>query len=216
MRHPELRSQVARLNRALASSGLVKGTSGNVSGRDAVTGEVVIKPSGVLFEELNPESMVILDVDGNVIEGDLKPSVDSASHLHVYRSRADIGGIVHTHSKYATAFAVAGKPLPTTTTTHACLFGDEIPISGLAEIGEEQIGQAIVAEIGSAQAILMRNHGVFAVGPDPNTALRHAIYVEESAEATFLAQLLGGPVDELGKEFIESCRSMYVNDYGQR
>lgn len=215
MRHPELRSQIAQLNRALTTSGLVKGTSGNVSARDAATGEIVIKPSGVLFDALDAESMVVLDAAGNIVEGELRPSVDSASHLHVYRHRSDIGGIVHTHSKYATAFAVAGKPLPTTTTTHACLFGDEIPISGLAEIGEEQIGRAIVAEIGSASAILMRNHGVFAVGKDAGTALRHAIYVEESAEATFLAQLLGGPVDTLGADFIQSCRRMYLNDYGQ-
>jgi len=215
MRHPDLRSQVAQLNRALAASGLVKGTSGNVSGRDAATGEIVIKPSGVLFDELSAESMVVLDASGKVVEGDLRPSVDSKSHLHVYQHRTDIGGIVHTHSKYATAFAVAGKPLPTTTTTHACLFGHEIPISGLAEIGEEQIGRAIVAEIGAAPAILMRNHGVFAVGPDAGTALRHAIYVEESAEATFLARLLGGPVEALDKDFIESCRHMYLNDYGQ-
>ena len=215
MRHHELRSQVAKLNRALATSGLVKGTSGNVSGRDGATGDIVIKPSGVLFDELSAESMVVLDASGNVVEGDLRPSVDSASHLHVYRHRADIGGIVHTHSKYATAFAVAGKPLPTTTTTHACLFGHQIPISGLAEIGEEQIGQAIVAEIGASHAILMRNHGVFAVGPDAATALRHAIYVEESAESTFLAQMLGGPVEPLGEDFIESCRRMYLNDYGQ-
>jgi L-ribulose-5-phosphate 4-epimerase len=216
MLHPALRAQIADLNRMLASSGLVKGTSGNVSGRDPETGDIAIKPSGVSFQDITAESIVVLNAQGQVIDGDLRPSVDSASHLSVYRHRPDIGGIVHTHSKYATAFAVAGLPLPATTTTHACLFGGDIPVSGLVEIGEEQIGQAIIQGIGSAQAILMRNHGVFAIGPNANTAFRHAVYVEESAESTFLARQLDPTVEPLGKDFCQACRTMYVNDYGQK
>lgn len=215
MKHEELRQAVARTNKLLASSGLVKWTSGNASGRDRHSGDVVIKPSGVPFDELNAETMVVLDRDGQVLEGKLKPSVDSASHLYVYRQRPEIGGIVHTHSKYATAFAVAGLNLPVTTTTHACLFGGEIPCSGLIEIGEEQIGKAIVEEIGDAQAILMRSHGVFAIGADTNVALKNAVYVEESAEASFLAHSLGAKLKSLDDTFISACRKMYLNDYGQ-
>jgi L-ribulose-5-phosphate 4-epimerase len=210
-----LRAEITRLNKQLASTGLVRWTSGNVSGRDSETGHVVIKPSGVPFEELTPEMMVVLDAEGQKVDGYLNPSVDSISHMYIYQNRADIGGIVHTHSKYATAFAVAGLELPVTTTTHACLFGCAVPVSSLAEIGEEQIGIAVVNEIGEASAILMRNHGVFALGPDAGNALKNAVYVEESAEATFLGKMLNSSLATLDDSFVDDCRKMYINDYGQ-
>lgn len=215
MKHKELRQKIADLNKLLASTGLVKWTSGNVSGRDPSTGEIVIKPSGVAFGELTADMMVVLDGEGKIVEGDLKPSVDSASHLFVYRNRSDVGGIVHTHSKYATAFAIAGKDLPISTTTHACLFGDTIPCTGLATIGEEAIGKEIVDNIGEGNAVLLRNHGVFAVGKNADDAMKYAVYVEESAEASFLAFLLSGDIPSLDRAFIEDCRRMYLSDYGQ-
>lgn len=215
MLHNELRKSVYEANVRLADTGLVRWTSGNASGRDSATGHVIIKPSGVLFDELTPENLVVLDKDGAVLEGNLRPSVDSASHLYVYRHRPDLGGIVHTHSKYATAFALAGLPLPVSSTTHASLFGGPVPCTGLAIIGEEEIGREIVDHIGEGCAVLLKNHGVFTVGKSPNEALKNAIYVEESAEASFLTRVLSGRIPELDAAFIAATRRMYLEDYGQ-
>ncbi|MEM6431866.1 MAG: class II aldolase/adducin family protein, partial [Deinococcota bacterium] len=149
-----LRERVWEANLALPENGLVMATSGNVSGRDPETGYVVIKPSGYSFNKLTPEHLVIVDVHGTIIEGDLKPSVDTASHLYVYRHRDDVMGIVHTHSPYATSFAIRGEALPIYTTTSAAVFGGEIPVSEFATIGEEEIGREIVEKIGNNHAIL--------------------------------------------------------------
>ena len=216
MRCPELRRAVLEANVALHETGLVKWTSGNASGRDPETGLVAIKPSGVRAPELTADNLVLVNDDGDVVEGDLKPSVDTASHLYVYRHRPDVHGIVHTHSPYATAFAVAGRELPVTTTTHACLFGGPIPCSGLATIGEEEIGREIVEGIGEREAILMRAHGVFAIGRTVAAALKNAVYVEESAEHTHLARQLGAEPEVLSDEAIEAGRRMYLTGYGQK
>lgn len=215
MRCPELRRAVHEANVALHATGLVKWTSGNASGRDPETGLVAIKPSGVLMSALTSDSLVLVDVEGTIVEGDLRPSVDTASHLYVYRHRPDVRGIVHTHSPYATAFAVAGRELPVTTTTHACLFGGPIPCSGLATIGEEEIGREIVENIGEREAILMRAHGVFAIGRTVAAALKNAVYVEESAEHTHLAIQLGAEPEVLGDEAIAAGRRLYLTGYGQ-
>jgi len=211
----ELRRAVYAANMALHTTGLVRWSSGNASARDARTGLVAIKPSGVLFDALTPDNLVIVDLDGQIVEGNLKPSVDTASHLYVYRYMPQVHGIAHTHSKYATAFAVQGMELPVTTTTHACLFGGPIPCSGLATIGEEEIGKEIVDHIGTMEVILLRNHGVFAIGKTVMAALKNAIYAEESAESTFLAMMLGPNPVALGEEVIAAGRRMYLNDYGQ-
>lgn len=216
MRHEKLREDVCNANIQLAETGLVRWTSGNVSGRDPKSGEIIIKPSGVLFNELTPEKMVVLDASGQLIEGDLKPSVDSSSHLYVYRNMPRVFGITHTHSKYATAFAVAGKSLPISTTTHACLFGRTIPCTGLATIGEEEIGREIVENIADGSAVLLRNHGVFAIGKSAFDALKYAVYVEESAEASFLSFRLSGEIPVLDDDFVSNCRKMYLTDYGQK
>jgi len=216
MRHEKLREDVCNANIQLAETGLVRWTSGNVSGRDPESGEIIIKPSGVLFNELTPEKMVVLDASGQLIEGDLKPSVDSSSHLYVYRNMPTVFGITHTHSKYATAFAVAGKSLPISTTTHACLFGRTIPCTGLATIGEEEIGREIVENIADGSAVLLRNHGVFAIGKSAFDALKYAVYVEESAEASFLSFQLSGEIPVLDDDFVSNCRKMYLTDYGQK
>lgn len=210
-----VRQMAFEANMALPKTGLVKWTSGNASARDPETGVIAIKPSGVLFDRLTPDNLVLVDADGAIVEGDLKPSVDTASHLYVYRHRPDVHGIVHTHSKYATAFAVQGMDIPVCTTTSACLFGGPIPCSGLATIGEEEIGREIVENIGDMQAILLRNHGVFTIGKTVYEALKNAVYVEEGAEAVFLAAQLGPMPQPLGDNVIAAGRQMYLNDYGQ-
>lgn len=209
-----LREIVCRQNKALSENGLVLWTSGNVSARDPETGYIVIKPSGVLFCDLTPESLVIVDVNGNKIEGALNPSVDTASHLYVYRHRPDVNGIVHTHSPYATSFAIRGESLKIYTTTSAAVFGGEIPVSDLATIGEEEIGREIVEKIGAGEAILIRNHGVFTIGKDSEKALKNAIIIEETAQSVHYA-MCRGPMDPLPDETVKRGYDVYHRTYGQ-
>ena len=210
----KLREIVWKCNLELPRNGLVKMTSGNVSGRDAETGLVVIKPSGYSFEEMTPEHMVVVDLEGKVLEGNLKPSIDTATHLYVYCRRPDVFGIVHTHSPYATSFAALGQPIPSCLTASA-MVGGEIPLGGYAPIGGADIGQEIIDKIGNARAIIMQNHGVFTIGTSPKHATKMAVEVEEIAKITYLAMLRGNPV-LLSPAQLEGLTSMYRNDYGQQ
>lgn len=210
----DLRQRVWEANLALPANGLVMATSGNVSGRDPETGYVVIKPSGYSFNKLKPEHLVIVDVHGKIIEGNLKPSVDTASHLYVYRHRKDVMGIVHTHSPYATSFAIRGEPLPIYTTTSAAVFGGEIPISDFAIIGEEEIGKEIVEKIGNNHAILLRSHGSFTLAESCEKALKYAIILEETAQVVHYA-LLRGPLEPLSNDIIKRGYKIYAEGYGQ-
>lgn len=209
----QLREIVWKCNLELPKNGLVKMTSGNVSGRDPETGLVVIKPSGYSFEDLTPAHMVVVDLDGRVVEGDLKPSVDTDTHLYVYRFRSDVFGMVHTHSPYASSFAALGKPIPACLTTCA-LVGGEVPLGGFAPIGGADIGHEIINKIGRSFAIIMQNHGVFTIGSSPKHATKIAVEVEEIARITHLAMLLGQPI-LLTPEQVDSTADMYRNDYGQ-
>lgn len=210
-----LRALVCAGNKLLPRAGLVTWTSGNVSGRDRETGLVVIKPSGVRYDDLTPEQMVILDLEGNVVEGFLKPSVDAPTHLYVYRHRPDVMGIVHTHSTFATAFAAVGKPIPVYLTAIADEFGGPIPVGGYAPIGGEEIGQEIVRSIGSSCAILMKNHGVFTIGPDVMAAVKAAVMVEDVARTVFYALQLGQP-EEIPPDEVARGHRRYIEQYGQR
>lgn len=210
----KLRQEVWEANMQLPKNGLVMWTSGNVSGRDPETNLVIIKPSGVSFEHLRADDLVVVDLDGRVVHGDLKPSVDTASHLYVYRHRPDVHSIVHTHSPFATSFAIRGEPLPIYTTTSAAMFGREIPVSDFATIGEEQIGREIVGKIGDCSAILLRSHGVFTVGATVNAALKATVILEETAEAVHYA-LLRGPVEPLPDDVVKAGYAVYHSSYGQ-
>ena len=210
---PELREIVCKCNRMLPEKDLVKMTSGNVSGRDPDSGLIVIKPSGVAFEELQPEQMIIVDLEGNVIEGDLNPSVDTDTHLYVYARREDVFGIVHTHSVYASTFAVLGEPIPVCLTACAML-GGEVPLGGFAPIGGEDIGQEIIDKIGRARVIIMQNHGVFTIGRSAQEATKMAVEVEEIAKITYLALARGNPI-RLNEEQVDHMVDLYENQYGQ-
>ncbi len=199
----------------LPRNDLVKWTGGNVSGRDTETGYVVIKPSGVKYEDLRPEQLIVIDVSGNVLEGDLKPSSDTASHLYIYRQRPDVNGVVHTHSPYATAFAAVGKPIPVYLTAIADEFGGPIPCGGFALIGSEEIGRVVVESIGSSPAVLLKNHGVFTIGKNAETAVKAAVMVEDVARAVWLALQLGQP-DEIPAEEVVKLRHRYRYEYGQQ
>ncbi len=209
-----LREEICQLHLELLKCRLVTWTSGNLSGRDPETGYVVIKPSGVRYEDLAPELMVVVDMEGQVIEGDLKPSSDTASHLYIYRHRPDVGGVVHTHSPYATAFAAVGQPIPVCLTAIADEFGCTIPCGGFAPIGGEEIGREVVQGIGDSPAILLKQHGVFTIGPDATAAVKAAVMVEDVARTVFLARQLGEPED-IPEEAVRRLRHRYTEEYGQ-
>jgi len=209
-----LREQVWKLHLELPRNSLVTWTGGNLSARDPETGWVVIKPSGLLYEELRPENMVVVDLQGNVMEGDLKPSSDTASHLYIYRHRPDVHGVVHTHSRYATAFAALGRPIPACLTAIADEFGGPIPCGRFALIGSEAIGKAVLEAIGDSPAVLLKNHGVFTVGPDAQAAVKAAVMVEDVAATVWLALQIGTPGDIPAAE-VAKLRKRYVEEYGQ-
>jgi L-ribulose-5-phosphate 4-epimerase len=209
-----LRQEICRLNMELPRNRLVTWTSGNVSGRDAASSLVVIKPSGVPYEQLTPENMVVVDLQGKVVEGHLKPSSDTFAHVYVYRHRTDVNGVVHTHSTFATAWAAAGKPIPPILTAICDEFGGPIPLGGYAKIGGDEIGQEILRSIGSSPAILMKNHGVFTIGKTPGLAVKAAIMVEDVARTAFFAFQLGQP-DEIPPEEVERAHRRYLEEYGQ-
>lgn len=210
-----LRQEVCRGNCMLPDTGLVTWTSGNVSGRDPETGHVVIKPSGVPYEEMSPADLVVVDLEGNVIEGELQPSVDTATHLAVYRQREDVQGMVHTHSPYATAFAAVGKPIPVYLTAMADEFGGTIPVGAYAKIGGEEIGREILRSIGDSRALLLKNHGVFTIGPSVMDAVKAAVMTEDVARTVYYALQLGQP-QEIPPEEVERAHRRYVEKYGQQ
>jgi L-ribulose-5-phosphate 4-epimerase len=209
-----IKEELYKLHLMLPQQGLVTWTSGNVSARDPESGLVVIKPSGVMYDVLRPEDHVVVDLQGKTVEGKLKPSSDTASHLYIYRQRPDVNGVVHTHSPYATAFAANGLSIPVYLTAHADEFGQEIPCAGFALIGGEEIGQQVVENIGTCAAVLLKNHGVFTVGKNARAAVKAAVMVEDVAKTVFLARQLGQP-DELPADVVEKLHWRYMNVYGQ-
>jgi L-ribulose-5-phosphate 4-epimerase len=209
-----LREEVCQLHLELPKNDLVAWTSGNISARDLETGYVVIKPSGIKYEQMKPAHMVVVNLEGELVEGDLKPSSDTASHLYIYRQRPDVNGIVHTHSAYATAFAALGWPIPVYLTAIADEFGGPIPCGGFALIGGEEIGQLVVEAIGNSPAVLLKNHGVFTVGRTAEAALKAAIMVEDNARTVWIALQMGMP-DEISPEDVAKLHHRYTHVYGQ-
>ncbi|MGW5160391.1 L-ribulose-5-phosphate 4-epimerase [Nonomuraea wenchangensis] len=215
MKNP--RAVVAELHAELVRYGLVVWTAGNVSGR--VPGEdlFVIKPSGVSYDELTPENMVVCDLDGNLVEGEHAPSSDTAAHAYVYRNMPDVGGVVHTHSTYASAWAARGEAIPCVLTAMADEFGGEIPIGPFALIGDDSIGQGIVETLKGhrSKAVLMQNHGVFTIGKDAKAAVKAAVMCEDVARTVHVARQLGRPLP-IAQDDIDRLYDRYQNVYGQR
>jgi L-ribulose-5-phosphate 4-epimerase len=214
------RVEVCRLHAALVSSGLVAWTSGNVSAR--VRGGqgpdlMVIKPSGVSYEDLTPGSMVVCDLDGNRVDGTLSPSSDTASHAYVYRHMPHVGGVVHTHSAYATAWAARGEAIPCVITAMADEFGGEIPVGPFALIGGDEIGRGVVATLTGhrSSAVLMRSHGVFTIGGTAKDAVKAAVMCEDAARTVHLARAYGNPVP-LPPDQVDALHRRYTTEYGQR
>jgi len=210
-----LRQQVYELHLELPRYNLVVWTMGNLSARDPETGLVVIKPSGVRYEDLRPDNLVIVDLDARVIEGDLAYSSDTLTHLYIYRHRPDVNGVCHTHSTFATAFAAVGRPIPCFLTGMADEFGGEIPVGGFELIGSEAIGKEVLRVIGSGKAVLMQNHGLFTVGKTAEAAVKAAVMAEDAARTSFYALQLGAPVP-ISPADIARLYQRYSEVYGQR
>jgi L-ribulose-5-phosphate 4-epimerase len=210
----KLKEELVQLHLELPKNNLVVWTGGNVSARDPETGLVVIKASGIRYEELRPEHMVVVDLEGKIIEGNFKASADTASHLYIYKHRVDVGGIVHTHSAYATAFAAVNKRIPVVLTAIADEFGGPIPCGEFAMIGDESIGKVVVESIGKSPAVLLKNHGVFTIGKDAKSAVKAAVMTEDNAKTVWLALQIGTP-DEIALEDVEKLHHRYTHVYGQ-
>jgi len=215
-----MRETVARLHGELTRYQLVAWTAGNVSGRVRVPGGadfLVIKPSGVSYEDLTAESMVVCDLDGRALAGHLRPSSDTTAHAYVYRAMPEVGGVVHTHSTYATAWAARGEPIPCVLTAMADEFGGEIPVGPFALIGGDDIGRGIVATLRGhrSPAVLMRNHGVFTVGGTPREAVKAAVMCEDVARTVHISRQLGEPLT-IAPRHIDQLHQRYQNAYGQR
>lgn len=214
--HRQLRAEVAALHAHLVRHRLVAWTAGNISAR--VPGEdlFVIKASGVDYDALTWEGVVVCDLSGAQVDGGPSPSSDTAAHAHVYREMGEVGGQVHTHSTYATAWAARGEEIPCVLTAMADEFGGPVPVGPFAVIGDDSIGRGVVATLARSRsrAVLMQNHGVFTVGPTPLAAVKSAVWVEDVARTVHLARQLGEPlVMEQGA--IDALHERYQNRYGQ-
>lgn len=211
-----LREEVCALHAELPANNLVAWTSGNISGRDPETNLVVIKPSGVKFRDLTPDKMVVVDIDGKIVEGNYKASSDTASHCYIYRHMPNVFGIVHTHSRYATAFATLGRPIPCVTTAMGDEFGGDIPCGGFALIGGEEIGRVVVETLANttSPSCLLQNHGVFATGATAEKAVQAAVMTEDNAAIVWTALQIGTPLP-IDPADIAKLHYRYQNIYGQ-
>jgi L-ribulose-5-phosphate 4-epimerase len=212
-----LRREVCELHGQLTRYQLVVWTAGNVSARVPDRDLLVIKPSGVSYDDLTPDNMVVCDLDGNVVEGEHAPSSDTDAQAYVYRHMPHVGGVVHTHSSYATAWAARGEEIPCVLTMCSDEFGGPIPVGPFAVIGDDSIGRGIVETLSGSRsrAVLMQNHGVFAVGPTAKAAVKAAVMCEDVARTTHLAMQMGRPVP-IEPVLVDRLFDRYQNAYGQR
>lgn len=215
-----VRADVASLHSELVRYGLIVWTGGNVSGRVPGADLFVIKPSGVSYDDLTPENMILCDLDGNVVPGsegsDRSPSSDTAAHAYVYRHMPEVGGVVHTHSTYAVAWAARGEEIPCVITAMADEFGGPIPVGPFAIIGDDSIGRGIVDTLHGhrSRGVLMQNHGPFTIGSSAKDAVKAAVMLEDVARTVHIAKQ-AGPVIPIPQEAIDSLYNRYQNVYGQ-
>jgi len=210
----DLRKEVLEAALQLVRYGLVTLTGGNVSGRDKESGYIAITPSGMDYEKLDPEDIVIVDSKGNMVEGKWKASVDLKDHLYIYRNKPNLYGIIHTHSPYACSFAMLHQEIPCCSTTLANEVGGSVPISKYSPVGEGGIGSAVIEAIGDKNACLLANHGVIAVGISVRHALVAAVMLEDGAKVYHLAKCKGDP-EPLHPSEIEKARNVFLYEYGQ-
>ncbi len=211
-----LRADLVEQHATLVRNGLVVWTGGNVSARVPGEDRFLIKPSGIGYDVLAAGDMILCDLDGVVLEGDHAPSSDTAAHAYVYRSMPAVGGVVHTHSTYATAWAARGEAIPCVLTAMADEFGGEFAVGPFAIIGDDSIGRGIVATLDGhrSRAVLMQNHGVFTIGSDARDAVKAAVMCEDAARTVHIARQLGEPI-AIPQASIDSLYDRYQNVYGQ-
>ncbi|MCC6495790.1 MAG: class II aldolase/adducin family protein [Propionibacteriaceae bacterium] len=210
-----LREEVLAMNQMLPANRLVVWSGGNVSGRDPETGLIVIKPSGLPYDKLTVENLVVTDIDGTVVEGSLKPSVDLGVHRVIYRNRPDVLGICHTHAPYSTSFAVRGEAIPAALTPLVHMLGTDVPCTRYATPGDEDTGEAVLEAVGSTGMVaLVHRHGVFSMGHSASESVKVALYTEEAAMTIRMAQI-AGPVTEMDPVEIDRCVNWYKHNYGQ-
>ena len=211
-----VRADVAKLHEMLVRYNLVMWTGGNISGRVPGADLFVIKPSGVEYDDLTAENMILCDLDGTVIEGDHAPSSDTAAHAYIYRNMPEVNGVVHTHSTYATAWAARGEAIPCVITGQADEFGGDIPVGPFAIIGDDSIGRGVVATLTGhrSRAVLMQNHGVFTIGSSPRDAVKAAVMAEDVARTVHIARQLGELIP-IPQAAIDALFDRYQNVYGQ-
>jgi L-ribulose-5-phosphate 4-epimerase len=212
----QIRRQVADLHAELPRNELVVWTAGNVSARVPGADLLVIKPSGVRYDEITADNMVVTDLDGNLVDGELSPSSDTAAHAYVYKHLPRVGGVVHTHSTYATAWSARGEAIPCVLTMIADEFGGEIPVGPFALIGDDSIGRGIVETLDGhrSPAVLMRNHGVFTIGATAKAAVKAAVMCEDVARTVHISRQLGEPV-RIAQPDIDALYDRYQHAYGQ-
>ncbi len=216
----EVREEVARLHAELVRYGLVVWTGGNVSGRVPGADLFVIKPSGVSYADLRAKDMILCDLDGTVVPGtpgsERSPSSDTAAHAYVYRHMPEVGGVVHTHSTYAVAWAARGEEIPCVITAMADEFGGPVPVGPFAIIGDDSIGRGIVETLRGhrSRAVLMQNHGPFTIGVSATDAVKAAVMVEDVARTVHIARE-AGPLIPLPQDAIDRLYDRYQNVYGQ-
>jgi L-ribulose-5-phosphate 4-epimerase len=209
--------EVAGLHAELIRWGLVVWTAGNVSARVPGADCMVIKPSGISYTDITPDSLVVCDLDGRKIFGDGSPSSDTAAHAFVYQQMPDVGGVVHTHSTHATAWAARGEAIPCVLTAMADEFGGEIPVGPFALIGDDSIGRGIVDTLKGhrSSAVLMKSHGVFTIGKTARDAVKAAVMCEDVARTVHIARQHGQPLP-IEPADIDRLYDRYTNVYGQR
>jgi len=212
-----LRREVCALHAELTRNQLVIWTAGNVSARVPGHELMLIKPSGVSYDDLTPENMVLCDLFGRVVEGEHAPSSDTDAQAYVYRHLPHVGGVVHTHSTYATAWASRGEPIPCALTMQADEFGGEIPVGPFALIGDDSIGRGIVETLTTSRsaAVLMKQHGVFTIGTDARSAVKAAVMCEDVARTMHIARQLGEPIT-IAPTDVDALFDRYQNVYGQK
>jgi len=219
----EAKARVAALHAELPRWELVVWTAGNVSERvpnaeapDGSADLFVIKPSGVSYDELDADAMVVCDLGGALVEGSRSPSSDTAAHAYVYRHLSHVGGVVHTHSTYAAAWAARGEEIPCVLTMMADEFGGPVPVGPFAIIGDDSIGRGIVETLRGhrSPAVLMQNHGPFTIGATAKAAVKAAVLLEEVARAVHISRQLGEPLP-IRQESIDALYDRYQNVYGR-
>jgi L-ribulose-5-phosphate 4-epimerase len=212
-----LRAEVAGLHAELTRYGLVIWTAGNVSARVPGADLMVIKPSGISYDDLDADAIVVTDLYGDLVEGERAPSSDTAAHAYVYRHMPQVGGVVHTHSTYATAWAARREPIPCVLTMVADEFGGEVPVGPFALIGDDSIGRGIVETLQSSRsrAVLMAGHGPFTVGSDARDAVKAAVMLEDVARTVHVSRQLGEPQPR-GQAEVDALFDRYQNVYGQQ